>query len=150
MAVTPPATTVRHIPKLCLHKATGQAIVRLSGKDHYCGRYGSSEAQARYDELIEGWLRNRRQALPVAAPSTGPPPDCTTSTPTSPTVDDVLLAYWHHAEQYYGGSTKALEKIRLAVRPLRRLFGRTPAADFGPKGLKAVRQDLLGSKPAGT
>ncbi|GJM20467.1 MAG: hypothetical protein DHS20C15_03820 [Planctomycetota bacterium] len=33
------------VPRLCHHKATGQAVVRLDGKDHYCGRFGSPRAQ---------------------------------------------------------------------------------------------------------
>ena len=40
--------------------ATGQAVVRLCGKDHYVGPFGSAEAQARYDALIAEWLSRGR------------------------------------------------------------------------------------------
>jgi hypothetical protein len=39
------ANTVRlRIPNLCHHKATGQAVVRLNGKDVYCGLFGTADA----------------------------------------------------------------------------------------------------------
>jgi integrase len=60
------------------------------------------------------------------------------------TVDDVLLRYWQYAEVDYKGSPKELERIRLAIRPLRRLYGTSSAANFGAKALKAVRRQLLG------
>lgn len=43
-----PTTQVR-IPKLCKHKATGQAVVRLDGKDHYLGQFGTASATAAYE-----------------------------------------------------------------------------------------------------
>ena len=36
----------KRTPKLCHHKATGQAVVRIDGKDFYCGRYGTPKAEA--------------------------------------------------------------------------------------------------------
>lgn len=41
-----------HIPKLGKHKASGQAVVRLNGKDIYCGTHNSPQAQAAYDRII--------------------------------------------------------------------------------------------------
>jgi hypothetical protein len=35
-------------PRMTLHRGTGQARVRVQGKDHYLGRYGSDEAKAAY------------------------------------------------------------------------------------------------------
>src|SRR4051812_31780049 len=54
------------IPKLCRHKATGQAVVRLGGKDVYCGPFGTREAQAKYDRLITEWLQRGRRLPPWA------------------------------------------------------------------------------------
>ena len=59
-----------HIPQLGRHKASGQAVVCLNGKDHYLGRCGSAEAQAEYERLIALWLANGRR-LPDE-PSDGP------------------------------------------------------------------------------
>ncbi len=39
-------------PKYTLHKATGQARVRIDGKSIYLGEYGSEESRRRYDEVV--------------------------------------------------------------------------------------------------
>lgn len=41
-----------HIPGLTRHQASGQAVVRIDGKDHYLGRYGSAESKSTYERLI--------------------------------------------------------------------------------------------------
>ena len=40
-------------PAYTLHKPTGQARVRIKGKDHYLGEYGTPESRERYDDLID-------------------------------------------------------------------------------------------------
>lgn len=40
------------VPSYCLHKPSGQARVRINGKDYYLGKYGSPESHDLYDELI--------------------------------------------------------------------------------------------------
>ncbi|WP_417847301.1 hypothetical protein [Thalassoglobus sp.] len=32
------------VPSYCLHKASGQAVVRINGRDHYLGLYGTDSA----------------------------------------------------------------------------------------------------------
>jgi hypothetical protein len=49
----------KRTPSLCLHKASGQAVVRLDGKDHYLGKYGSPESEAEYNRLIGEWFANK-------------------------------------------------------------------------------------------
>lgn len=125
------------VPKLCRHKATGQAVVRLDGKDHYCGRFGSPRAQREYDRLIGVWLANGR-ALPATAAD------------DAPTVERVLAAYWRHAKTVYrkadGSPSSELACIRLAISPLRRLYGDWPAAEFGPRALVELR-DAVCAEP---
>ena len=65
-----------------------------------------------------------------------------------------MLAYWKHVEGYYrkdGEPSSEVHNIKLAIRPLLKLYGHTPARDFGPLALKAVRQDWVdaGSGPHG-
>ena len=43
------------VPAYCHHKASGQAVVRLDGVDHYLGCYGSDESHERYDRAIAEW-----------------------------------------------------------------------------------------------
>lgn len=126
--------TIR-IPRLTKHRATGQAVVRLNGKDHYLGKYGSAAAKRKYNQLISEWLAGGRQ-LPVANDA-------------GPTVNDIILAYWRRCKEYYrnrnGEPTGEAELVRLASRPLKSLYGSTPAREFGPLALKAVRQKLIES-----
>src|SRR4051794_16116920 len=75
-------------PSLCLHKATGQAVVRIDGKDHYLGKYGSPESQAEYDRLIAEWLGNGRRL---------PPPTAADGL----SIAELILSYWRWAEGYY-------------------------------------------------
>lgn len=126
-------TRKSRIPRLTRHKATGQAVVRLNGKDHYCGRWGSPGAQADYDSLIERWLAHDRQLPEDQAGG-------------DPTVEEVLAAYLDFAERHYrrpdGSPTSELDCIKLAIRPLRRHYGESPASEFGPRALLALRDTI--------
>src|SRR5207253_7004004 len=120
MGLADPITHSVHlrIPKLCKHKATGQAVVRLNGKDIYCGRYGTSEAQAKFERLITEWLQrgrlvpswifklgtfNQDLAKENSLPS------------NSLSIAELILAYKIHTDDYFRGSPKEREKIRLAM-----------------------------------
>ncbi|MDB5352700.1 MAG: Phage integrase family protein [Planctomycetota bacterium] len=129
----------RKIPSYRLHKPTGQAVVRLDGRDFYLGKHGSEGSHEAYRRRIAEWLTHG----PVVAPSE--PDSSGGGIPL--TVNDLILAYWHHAEVYYqspdGTPSSEPEKIKLALRPLKRIYGSTPARDFGPKALKSVRQVMV-------
>ena len=42
-------------PSYCQHKSSGQAVVRINGRDYYLGRFGSPESRDRYQQLIAQW-----------------------------------------------------------------------------------------------
>ena len=44
-------------PKYALHKATGQARVRINGKSIYLGPYDSEESRRRYDEIVADFMK---------------------------------------------------------------------------------------------
>jgi integrase len=119
------------IPGCTLHKASGQAVVRLNGKDHYLGRFGSAAANEAYERLIAEWLANGRR-LPAANGEM--------------TVNELILAYWQCAQTYYrknGQPSGYLYGLRVALRWLRQLYGHTPAAEFGPRALRAIQQQMI-------
>jgi integrase len=124
----------RKTPSYCLHKASGQAVVRIDGKDHYLGIHGSAESYREHDRLIAEWLSNGRR-LTLA------------NTVGWLTIEELMARYWRWAENYYrdadGESSQELDNIRLALRPLRRLYGQTEAAAFGPLALRAIQDDLV-------
>jgi hypothetical protein len=63
------------------------------------------------------------------------------STDSNLSINDMLLAYWRFAKTYYvkdGKPTKELTSMQEAIRPLRKLYGRSQGCEFGPKrGRKA-------------
>jgi integrase len=63
------------------------------------------------------------------------------------TVTHVLTGFWDHAQTYYrradGTPTQEVENIRQALRPVYALYEDANAADFGPKSLMAVRQEMI-------
>jgi hypothetical protein len=116
------------IPKYRKHRATGQAVVTLSGRDIYLGPHGTQASKREYDRLTGEWLAAGRPA--VAAKS------------IDLTIMEVCFRYWQHAESYYvrGGS---LATIKRMLRTLKVRYGYTAAVDFGPLALKTVRQQFV-------
>ncbi len=51
----------KSVPRYCKHRASGQAVVTLNGKDIYLGRYGSRVSRMEYDRLIAEWLAHGRR-----------------------------------------------------------------------------------------
>ena len=72
-----------------IHKPTGQAVVRIDGKDHYRGPHATPESHEAYDRLLAEWLANGRRL------ATG------NGTPTDVTVNEVLAVYLRHAKKHY-------------------------------------------------
>jgi integrase len=131
--------SLARLPKLTHHKASGQGVVRLNGKDVYCGRYGTRECRARYLREIAEWEAANRQ--PTKASTDDP-----TAGTSDLTINEVMLAYRQFADSYYvknGQPTSEAGNIQLAIRPLRELFGHSLAQDFGPLQLKMVRQAMI-------
>ncbi|MDH3585308.1 MAG: hypothetical protein OER86_13980, partial [Phycisphaerae bacterium] len=126
-----------HIPSYRQHKASGQAVVTIAGKDHYLGSFGTPASHCLYDQLIQEWLAANRKINPEhreAAQEGGL------------TIDALAVAYWSFAESYYlkdGQPTGELQAIRYSLRPLTQLYGATPCSEFGPVRLKAVRQAMV-------
>src|SRR5262249_53565973 len=61
-------------------------------------------------------------------------------------LDELILAYFQFCQSYYvkhGRPTSEQDNIRQAVRFVRRLYGTTPAREFGPRALQNVRQAMI-------
>lgn len=110
------------------HKPSGQAYVRIDGKDHYLGPYGSAESRDRYDEIVREWTVNQ------------------SADGVTLTIDELALRYLQHARQHYrknGHETSEVSSIMAALRVVVRTAGRERARDFGPLKLQAVRDDMV-------
>jgi len=115
-------------PAYFRHHASGQARVRIDGKDHYLGPIDSPHSWTRYEVLVEDWARRQ------------------TVDRSTLTIDELALRYLAHARTYYvkgGRETAEVACIRAALRPLVRKSGTMLAAGFGPLKLKAVRESMI-------
>ena len=54
---------MQKLPKLCRQKTkyADLAYVRLDGQKHYCGNYGTVEANEKYLRLISEWTANHKK-----------------------------------------------------------------------------------------
>jgi integrase len=96
------------------------------------GRFNSSESRTAFARL-----QLQLETSPLA----------NVMAPTGITVNEVLLAYIGHAERHYRGSdgspTGETQHIKVVCRYVRELYGYSPATEFGPLALKAVRQKFV-------
>lgn len=119
----------RRKPAYLFHRSTGQARVRINGKDFYLGEYDSPASKARYEELLAEWFSGG---------------DASTFTIT---VDELCLRFMAFAAGYYrtpdGEPSSEITCLRYALRPLVKLFGPTLAREMSPKRLKAVQEALI-------
>lgn len=115
------------IPALRRHKASGHAVVTLGGRDVYLGPFGASENQERYRRAVAEWMA-------AGCPRRFVGPDAGAKL----TVEELAMAY-EEMLAAKAGSAGVLYRERLAMAPLRELYGAIPAAEFGPKKMKAVR-----------
>ena len=116
-------------PAYLLHRPTHQARVRLNGKDHYLGEYGTPESYARYEQLVAEWFRQGDgDALTL-------------------TIDELCIRYVDQADGYYrhpdGTPTGTIHNVRESLKYLVRMYGTVLSLDFGPKKLKAVRNAMI-------
>ncbi len=124
------------IPKYRHHKASGQAVVTVDGRDLYLGSYGSAESRGQYGVIL---AKIARQEPVVEAP-----PEVL---PSLLTVDEVLIAYYDYCQAHYvkhGQQTSEVPLVAMTIKPLHEKYGDVPAAQFGPRLLKLFRDDLVG------
>jgi integrase len=113
--------------------SSGLARVTLNGKDHLLGQYGSDESRQAYRRIVAEWLARK-----------GQPPQPEPDKPLA--VNDLVLAYWKFAKEYYGfdrGGRGDGYCLKDALRVVRLLYGRTSPRDFGPLALKACRRQMI-------
>jgi integrase len=105
-------------------------------RDVLLGRHGTRESKAEYARVIAEWQAADRRLPQVAERSA-----------TDLTVNELLAAYLPHAEKHYrlgdGTPSTELYDMKLAMRPLKNLYGFTAAKNFGPLALKAIREQMM-------
>ena len=123
---------IKALPKYRKHKASGQAIVTLNGRDHYLGPYGTKVSRQEYDRLVCEWLASGRTLQNQDAPPF--------------TIVELCAKYLVFAKQYYvrdGRCTGVIPGIKAAMKYLLAWYRHAPVLDFGPLALKALRQRMV-------
>lgn len=121
------------VPKYELHKSSGCARVRWCGKTVWLGKHNTPESLKEYSRV----LAEIATAPEVAARKTGA------------TVNELVAAFADHAGRHYRGADGTLtsehREYARSVVHLLELYGHTPAAEFGPVALQAVRAAMVGA-----
>ena len=129
------------VPAYQHHKPSGQAYVRVtvngSRRVIYLGKYDTPESRAEYRRIT------------AELETSGPVAVVASAAGADRTVNEVLLAFLHWAATNYrtpdGKPTSEVDHFKLSARPARELYGHTPAKEFGPKALAAVRDRMVAS-----
>ena len=144
------------LPAMRLHRPSGNARVRLNGKDIYLGKYGSEEARVAYHALIQKLVAEQQNPLATIKPSAAvlpgdavgehavvtPAPQAVqepterqtrAAAPPAPLIGELLVLYHQHALQKYrtpdGKTSSTIGNVKMAIRALVD-FRELPAAEF--------------------
>jgi integrase len=113
------------------------------------GPYGSDAANQKYGRLMAAYLSNGRQipedlSLEPEVPEVREP---TRERPESITITTLVDRFMEWADRHYrhpdGTPTREADNFRDVTRPLKKMFGTLPVADFGPSKLIAFRDQLI-------
>ena len=113
---------------------SGQARIKVRGRDVYLGLHGSPESWKEYARHLEEWQAQAAdgQAKPISG--------------NRMTVGDMASRFLAYADLHYrhpdGSHKSEYESFTVALRPLNRLYGHTLLRDFGPLAMKALRQSM--------
>ena len=110
------------------------AFVEIAGVRRYLGVYKSPESMNAYHRVVAEWIESgRSQLLPATSQEI--------------TIAELVAKYWEHAKTYYrradGKASKELDLYHQSLKPLLKLYETSRVAEFGPRALKSVRQQLI-------
>jgi hypothetical protein len=132
-------------PSYLLHKQSGQARVRINGRDFLLGPYGSESSRITCGQMI-GQLSGGSPIDPISQAKRGRLPR--NDSDPGPSVAEICLAFLRHAETHYvknGKQTSEVQILKSVMKPLNDIYGLTPANEFGPLALTAVRAKMIES-----
>ena len=123
------------IPSYLPHKPSGQARVRINGRDFYLGEYGSPESMAQNHRLL---------AEHFSGSSNGEMATVVTTESDVWTVAMLAVKYDEFARSYYVKNGEATDtRYQAGIEPIVNLYGGVPVNDFGPKKLIATREYII-------
>ena len=112
------------IPTYSKHPHNNSARCWVGGRWVSLGRYDAPESRAEFARLCAELAASSDPAVAAR------------SSPTGPTVAELLAAFKEHAEAFYrkpdGTPTGETKEYQQALRVVRELYGHAPAREFGP------------------
>jgi hypothetical protein len=124
------------IPLYRLHRASGQAVVHVNGRDIYLGVHEIPESKAKYHEIIRKLLADKTKAEMERGALLY----------VDIMVAELAAKYLPYAESYYtkdGVTTSQTAVIKLATNLLLAKFSQLEARKFGPLGLRACQEEFV-------
>ncbi len=121
----------KRVPKPAHHKPSGQARVRINGKDIYLGVCGSVEPHQRYSELLGEWSRSNSRPVKDVK------------------VRELTKLYIEHCKVYYsknGEVTGEVANIRSAIRFLNQKYRDILVKEVDTLKLEAVRKHMIAAE----
>src|SRR5262245_17780224 len=122
-------------PPYCLHRQAGRAYVRLNGQQIMLGKHGSPESRELYHRVVAEWEANGRRLADLEGSR------------DSFLVADLGAAYRDHCRVYYrrkdGTPTMEVTAVKNTTKRLEALYAGLPAAEFGVRQLKTVRDAMI-------
>jgi integrase len=101
-------------------------------RDILLGKYGTAASRHEYARVLAEWEVSGR-SIPRPAGDL--------------TINELLLRFMEYAQEHYrhadGRPGQELVHYRRTLKPLRVLYGATPAREFSPLALKAVRSAMI-------
>lgn len=110
-----------------LHKGSGQACVRIAGRVHYLGKYGTHESRVRHRNLVAAALANRELVASARPLSVG----------------ELCERFILSKQAEHGVRSWQDIQARMVALAVCRRFAGLEAATFGPKALQEVVASLL-------
>jgi hypothetical protein len=120
----------KQLPKYCHHKASNRVFVRIGGKTHYLGKYGSIASRREYDRIIAEFIANGRQAF---------------CNPDEILIETLVLRFLDYAEKERNYCDGTKEKLAYVLRLLNDKYGTALVSQFNPAALKVIRRQFLDS-----
>ena len=124
----------QRIPRYCLHKPSGQAVVFINRTQRYLGPYDSPESREAYGNIVASLAQGRSiESATLSSP------------PVKFSVSDLLLRFFTEELPRFSEDEQRCQMG--AIRIVRKLFGETPADEFGPLKLRLVRDEMVKGDP---
>ncbi|MEZ5944845.1 MAG: tyrosine-type recombinase/integrase [Planctomycetaceae bacterium] len=122
--------THRRVPKYAFHKGTGQARVRINGKDIWLGKYGTPESMERYAKAVADWQQTAVEQ------------------PEQVTFGQLAMLYKQHAKKHYRKNGKVTTEYGLvcyALKWMNQVARKVQLAEITPRHLKMAKENMIES-----